>query len=543
MHPFTGTFRLVRLALRRDRIKLPAWILAITGLIAANIPSVLNIYGKTVQSQTEYATTAASSVVSRSFGGPIQGSAVGEIVTNEVLLFTAIAVAFMSTLAVVRHTRQNEETGRAELIGSAVLGRHASLVAALLVAVLANIVLAGGLFGILVGNGLPAEGSIGIAAAIAAVGIAFAAVAAVTSQISESARGANNLAALAIGVAFLLRAVGDGMGQLTADRLGVVSSWPSWLSPLGWSQQIHPYTTQRWWIFGLLAGFALTAVLVAFYLNAHRDIGRGMVEARKGPAHAPRALLSAWGLARRLQRGTLIGWSIAVGVTGAILGLISKEFGAMFEDNPDLQAYIQSLGGTGGFEDVFFAAMFAIMAICIAGYAVQALQRMRSEEVNGTLEPLLATSTSRWGWALSHIGYTWFGTILLIGILGVTSGLSFVLFADGTWPDVWRLTAATFAQLPAILAIAGVFVLLFGAVPRAVIAITWSAFGFCLLIGQFGELLKLPQYALNVSPFTHIPAAPSEPIVWLPLISITVAAVALTTAGLWLFRKRNITIG
>ena len=54
----------------------------------------------------------------------------------------AVLAALMSALAVVRHTRQNEETGRAELVGAAVVGRYAGLAAALIVTVGANIVLA-----------------------------------------------------------------------------------------------------------------------------------------------------------------------------------------------------------------------------------------------------------------------------------------------------------------------------------------------------------------------------------------------------------------
>ena len=44
----------------------------------------------------------------------------------------------MSILLVVRHTRADEETGRAELVGAGVVGRHAPLAAALVVAAIAD---------------------------------------------------------------------------------------------------------------------------------------------------------------------------------------------------------------------------------------------------------------------------------------------------------------------------------------------------------------------------------------------------------------------
>jgi ABC-2 type transport system permease protein len=543
MQRFTGSLRLIRLALRRDRVKLPAWILALTAVVSANVPAVTELYGKNTESQVEYASTIAPSLINRIFGGPLLGANIGEIVINETFLFTGLAVAFMSVLAVVRHTRQNEETGRSELIGSAVVGRHASLFAALVVAVLANVALAVLLGASLTANGLPAGGAFGMAAALGAIGLAFAAVAAVTAQISESARGANSMAAMIIGVSFMLRTLGDSMGQLTADRLGVLSAWPSWLSPLGWGQQIHPFTTANWWVFGIYAGFFMLAVWLAFYLNARRDVGSGLLQTRKGPAVAPKSLHSAWGLACRLQRGVLIGWAVGIAFLGSTLGLISKEFAKMFEENPDLQAYLSGLGGSGAFTDVFFAAMIAISALCISGYVIQALQRMRSEESNGTLEPVLATGVSRQRWMLSHLCFALLGATLLLVLLGATAGLSNVLVANGAWTDVTTLTGAALAQLPAVAVIGGITVLCFGAVPRATIAASWSIFGACLLIGQFGEVLKLPNWVVNMSPFTHIPAAPAENLVFAPLAITATTAILCMAVGMLLFRQRNIVTG
>lgn len=543
MHGLTGTLRLVRLALRRDRFKLPAWILGLAAVMTAQVPALIEIYGKSAEAQLQYITTTAPSLASRIFGGPIGSPALGDIMINETFLFTAIAIAFMSTLTVIRHTRQNEETGRSELINSAIVARHASLAAALIVAIGANVVLSALLAVVFVANDLPASGSIATAAALGAIGIAFAGVAAITAQISESARGANGQAAMVIGVAFLLRAVGDSLGDLTADKMSVVSAWPSWLSPLGWGQQLYPYTKERWWVFALFAVFSLVVIAVAFYLNGHRDLGRGLVETRRGPANAPKSLHTAWGLARRLQRGVLRGWVIGIAIMGVMLGLISKEFENLFKDNADAQSFLEQLGGEGGFNDMFFAAMMAIMAICIGGYVVQALQRMRTEEASGQLEGVLATSVSRQGWMLSHIGYATMGVVLQLLVLGVTSGISYVLIADASWSEAWDVILSAVVHIPAVLALGGFAVAVFGAFPRASIAVSWSAFGAALLIGQFGEVLKLPQAVMNLSPFTHTPNYPVESIAATPLLLIATAAVAFTAAGIALFRRRNLTIG
>lgn len=138
--PFIGTSRLVRLALRRDRILLPVWIVAITGLAGAVVAS----YGATLPTETARALTAAYSAanpMTRVFDGPASGTSLGAMALVEGYKILAILTALMSAQAVVRHTRQDEETGRAELLGSAVVGRHARLTAALVATLGANLVL------------------------------------------------------------------------------------------------------------------------------------------------------------------------------------------------------------------------------------------------------------------------------------------------------------------------------------------------------------------------------------------------------------------
>ena len=86
----------------------------------------------------EFAISSANSPVTLMTNGLVSGTSLGAIVAAQGLLPLALGAAFMSTLAVVRHTRQNEETGRAELISSGIVGRYASLTAALIVVVAAN---------------------------------------------------------------------------------------------------------------------------------------------------------------------------------------------------------------------------------------------------------------------------------------------------------------------------------------------------------------------------------------------------------------------
>ncbi|MGH4014367.1 MAG: ABC transporter permease [Pseudonocardiaceae bacterium] len=542
MSAFTGTRALVRLALRRDRIQLPVWLLALTLVQAATISSVLGLYTNQ-QQRVELAISSARSAVSLIFNGIVSGTGVGATVMTQSFLVVAVAAALMSTLCVVRHTRQNEETGRAELIGSGVVGRHASLTAALLVAVGANVALALLTTLVLIGNDLPVTGSLVAGAGLAAVGVAFAAVAAVTAQLAQTARAANGLAAAAVGVAFLLRAVGDVAGQVTDGGTRNVSAWPSWLSPIGWGQQMRPYDENNWWVLGLLTVAFAGLVGVAFALTAHRDSGAGMLPERPGPAAAPDSLRSPLGLAWRLQRGVLLGWSVAVVVLGAAYGAAGNEVDDLIGSNDRAAELFEQLGGGGAtLLDTYFAAIMGVIGFFAAGYAVQTLLRMRGEEAGGSLEPVLAAAVSRPRWMLSHIIIAALGTIVLLLLAGCSAGLCYGLVAGELPGSITDLAGAALVRAPAVLALAGLVVAVFGLTPRAVVAASWAAFAVCVLIGQLGVLLDLPDAVLDISPFTHVPQVPVAEVTATPLLALLAVAAALTATGIALFGRRDLAL-
>src|SRR5262249_26353852 len=106
------------------------------------------------------------------------GTNLGALVNFRNYLSMLVLFGLMSTFAIVRHTRQNEQTGRAELTGSGVVGRPAGLAAALAVTIGANLVAGIALTGTLLAAKLPADGALAFGAACAVTGIAFAGVAA-----------------------------------------------------------------------------------------------------------------------------------------------------------------------------------------------------------------------------------------------------------------------------------------------------------------------------------------------------------------------------
>lgn len=540
MNALTGTWRLARLALRRDRLKLPIVIIALTAVVIPSVNATIDLYGNSAQERLVYAQTMAPSVLTRAFGGPIHGPNTGEIVMNENFLFSAVAIAFISTLTVVRHTRQNEETGREELIGSAVVSRHASLVAALFVAIGTNIVLAAAMSLSFLANDMPLGGSLAAGAALGCVGIAFAAIAAVAAQISSSARGANGIAALTIGAAFLLRAMGDGFGTLSQQGTAVNSLWLSWLSPLGWGQQLHPFTMQRWGVFGLFAVFFAAAIGLAFYLTIHRDVGSGLLQPRKGPSQASASLLSPLGLAWRLQKGVLRGWAIALVILGTTYGYMGKEMSNLLEQNPQVADILKQMSGGGDIADAYLGAIMLLMGISITGYTIQSLLRLRSEESSGTLEPVLATKVSRRQWVASHLACSLGGTVILALLVGLSIGVSYVLATGADWSKGWEIGAAAFLQLPAIFVVAGVTTAVFGLMPQLTIGVGWGLLSLSVLIDQFGSLLKLPHWTINLSPYGHTPNILVEAFRFTPTLAMSAIAFVLFVLAFAAFRQRDI---
>ncbi|MFC9555685.1 ABC transporter permease [Rhodococcus sp. NPDC056960] len=538
---YAGTARLVRLALRRDRVQLPVWLLALTALQVFSASSVLGLY-PTEADLSSFAIATAASPVALATNGLVSGYSAGAVLACQIVMPLSLAAALMTTLLVVRHTRQNEETGRAELVEAAVVGRAALLTAALVVAVGANLVL--GLFNVvvLVAQGLPLDGSLALGAAVAGVGIAFAAIAAVTAQVTDSARTANGLAGAALGVAFLLRAVGDMTGTVTEDGTRVTSGWPTWMSPIGWAEQIRPYDDNAWWVLALPVVFALVVGSGAFALTEHRDVGSGLVPTRPGPARAPRSLPTAVGSAWRMQRTILFWWAFGIAVLAVVYGAIGNQIDDFLGEGDQVADMMEQLGGgTTDMVDAYFAAIFGIMAIAVAGYAVQALLRMRAEETAGRLEPVLATAVSRPRWMLAHTGLVVTGIVVLQMVTGVASGLAYGLVTEDVPGNIVSLTGAALVFVPAIAVVAALVVLLFGGVPAWSAGLSWGVLAACLIFGFFGPLLGLPQTIRDLSPFTHVPAVPAADVTATPLVWLTALALGVGATGVMLFRRRDLT--
>lgn len=538
MTTLTGTTRLLRLALRRDRVVLPVWLLGLTALLAAVVASVLGLYA-TEQERLQAATFAAGDIVTRAFNGPVAGGEPGSLVMLEAFGFVGVLVALMAAQTVVRHTRAEEETGRAELLGAGVVGRHARLTAALVVGGGAALTFGVAAAVVLAVNGLPGRGAVLTGAGFAGVGLVFTGVAAVTAQVAQQARSANAWAGAVLGLAFLLRAVGDAAGRVTEEGDALVSAWPSWLSPLGWGQQVRPFAAGHVGPLVLLAATAVLLAVAAYALTDHRDVGQGMLAVRSGPARAAIGLLRPVGLAWRQQRGVLLAWLIALTVLGAAFGAVGDSTADIGEMSEQFASMLEAFGG-GSLVDGYFAFLLRLLGILTAGYTIQALTRLRTEEAAGRLEPLLAAAVPRSRWLLAHVAIAAAGTVVVLLAAGIATGVAYGLVAGDLAGGVGGPLAAASVQIPAALALGAAVVVVFAVRPRWTAAFGWAALTFSFVVGQFGEVLELPQMVANLSPFVHPPLLPAADLDVLPLVVLAAAAAVLTGSAVVAFRRRDL---
>ena len=538
MNALTGTSTLTRLALRRDRITAPAWLLGLAAFTAATTALWADDFRDPATLLAETRITVVSPGIR--ILGLASGASVGSyaMVRNFVLL--AVLAALMSTFSVVRHTRQSEETGRAELVGAASVGRHAGLAAALIVTVAANVALAVLLGLALVTAGQPAGGSFTAGAAVAGVGVAFAGVAAVTTQLTASTRAASGLAAAVLGIAFLTSGIGNMAGHPDEAELQVISAWPAWLSPIGWGQQMRPFGGDQWWPLALAGALFVACAAAAAMLAARRDFGLGLLPQRRGPARTSRALRGPVGLAWRLQRSALLGWAVAMVGFGLVMGgLIEQVIGSTSASRD----WYLKLGGGDQIADAYRASVLQMAATAAAIYTVQVLLRMRAEEADGPLEPVLATAVSRLRWVAGYAVTALVGATVLLVLFAGAAGLAAGTVLGDPAGELGVLVAASLVQLPGVLAIGAVVIAAVGLVPRFAGPTCWTLLLAAILAGPlFGPTLKLPQLVQDLSPFTHVPKAPAVPVTALPVLALLAVVAALAAAGLASLRHRDLAL-
>ncbi|KIF07573.1 ABC transporter permease, partial [Streptomyces sp. RSD-27] len=239
---------------------------------------------------------------------------------------------------------------------------------------------------------------------------------------------------------------------------------------------------------------------------------------------------------RRLQRGTLLGWSAGFLTAGLVFGGLADGAAEVVGGNERTRRIIERMGGQSGLTDAFLAAMAGLLGMAAALFAVSCVLRLHGEETSQRAEPLLANAVSRLRWAGGHLCVAFGGSALILLLAGLGLGLGH----HGGGGGLAATVGACLAQLPAVWAVGALAVLLYGAAPRYAVA-AWAVAGAALALGWLGPALGLPQAVMDLSPFAHLPKLPG-PGAWdlVPSLVLTALAAALTAAGLAALRRRDL---
>lgn len=522
----TGVGRLLR-HLRRDRWMILAWSVGITLLYWSQAISVKGLYA----TQAELDRAAAAMEANPAFvamAGPARAlDTVGGQVTWQASAFGAITVGLMSMFLVVRHTRAEEESGRDEMLRAAAVGREATTVATVLVALVANL-LAGTLVTLsLVTFPLSAPDSIALGLGLAAVGMVFSGVALLAAQLTASPRAAYGLTGAVIGAAYVLRAIGDvGPAAL------------AWVSPIGWYQAMHAFSGLRWWPLLLLVVAAVAVVAAAGATFRRRDHGSGVLAARPGPVRAGRILTTPLGLAWRQQRGALIGWTLGLLLTGLSYGSLGGDVGELLGESGTTQEMF--VRGSADLVEGFYAAAILMLALMSCGYAISTALRPRYDEASGIVEVLLATGLSRGGWLIAQTIFTVCGTTVVVVAGGLGLGLGYAL-TTGDGSAIITYVVAVLPHLAAVLVLSALARLLFGLRPRLA-SLAWVGLLYAVVVMLFGQVLRIPEALQDLSPFHHLALVPAEEFRWTPLLALVAVALTMTLLGHALFRRRDLEV-
>ncbi len=523
---FTGTLGMLRLYLRRDRVVLPLWVFLLSlPLSTVYVGSIEKVYPDQA-ARAAFAASIMASPAQRALYGQIYNDSLGATgIWKAGMFHLLIAVAVI--LTVIRHTRADEETGRAELLDSTAVGRYASLTAALLLSfgasVLTGAIGAGGLLT----TSVPWGGSLAFGAALACSGLVFTAVAAVAAQLSPSARFARGAAFTALATAFTLRAVGDaGSGTV------------SWFSPLGWSLQVRPYAGDRWWVLLLHLGTTVLLTALSYRLLAGRDVGAGLIAERPGPAAASPVLRSSLALAWRLDRGALLLWTVGLCLYGLLIGSIVHGIGDELGDGT-AQDIVERMGGTGALEQAFIAVAFCMLGMMAAAFAISLALRPHQEEAGQRAETVLGGAVGRSRWLAGHLAVALMGSAAAMLIAGSAAGLTYGVAAHDVGGKFPMVIATAAVQLPGVWLSAAVTVALFGLSPRFS-PVSWGVLVGFVALYLIGSLSGFSQWLLDLEPFAHVPRVTGGAFTVVPLLWLLAIDAALIALGFTAFRRRDV---
>jgi len=529
---------LLRQRVRRDWLQLVMWSLGGVLLAVAGYGGVTQSNATVADRQEVLAAVMANSVILM-FRGLPSGTSTGAFLAFEDLPWLAMLAGLMSTFLAVRHTRADEEAGRGELVAATPAARVLPTAATVVHGLLADLVFALLVALSLWGAGMDAAGSALTGAAAGATGAVFLGVGLLSAQVMRTSRGANTLAVWVLVAIFVLRGVGNAVGTPSDDLTRIESGWPAWVSPFGWAEQVRPFDADDARPLLLAIVSALLLITAAMAVQSVRDLGAGIVPERRARATARAALSSSHALVWRLSWGSILGWVIGGALTGILATTLSDLAGSVAGENPAVAEILEKIARGGDLDEAMITVFFTVLGILAACAAVQTVARARQEEAHGTAEPVLAAAVGHVRWFAEYLAVATVAVVLVIGaaMAAACAGLA----AGDADPQLYRVVAVTgLGQMAAASVFTAVTALVFVLVPRATIATGWAMIGVASILGLFGPLFGMPEWATDISPIAVTPVVSHGDTDLRGLWWLVLAIAAAGGGSLALMRRREL---
>jgi ABC-2 type transport system permease protein len=442
----------------------------------------------------------------------------------------AILAAVFGVLAAVRALRTEEDTGRMELVLSAAVGRGTAFLSALVAAAVGVVILWFAELAGSVAGGLPVGESAYMALATASIVPVFVGVGAIASQLAPTRRVALELGSAVVAVMFMLRVIAD-----TASGVG----WLRWLTPLGWAEEMRPFTGAQPLVVLLPITASVLALALAARIGARRDIGSGLLPARDSAEPRLRLLSSPSAQALRGERGSLLAWTLGAGAFALVTGALAKSTSTA-GISKQLQREVSRLGTSSIVTPAGYLGLtFIFFILLISLFSCAQIGACRHEEADQQLETLLSEPVGRQRWLAGRLLLAACAATAISLITGLLTWVGVI--SSGASIPLVKLLEAGANGLPVALLFLGVGALAFAILPRASAGIAYGLVTVTFLWQLVGSLLGAPRWLVEVTPFAHVGLLPAAPFRAGAAAVMLALALATALAALWAFRRRDLT--
>ena len=293
----------------------------------------------------------------------------------------------------------------------------------------------------------------------------------------------------------------------------------------------------------LFAGAAVLLILAGLAF-AYRDLGSPLMriptrlravsrDVERNPVwHVP----VARGLYER--RYGLIAWTAGVSVIGVLFVAVTKTIVEPLLGLAQLRPYFDTFVTGSVYPSFLSFIWFGVAQLLIAAYAISEVGRWSAEDVDGRLESVLSTPTSRRGVIVERAATLLVGSFVIAAVSGVAVGVA--SHAQGIDLDRGHLIAASLLLVPMAMFFAAAGAVIASVLPRAAIGLLGGFAFLSYFLTQFGALFRWPGWTQNLSVF-HLYGQPlTKGVDGTGLVlMLLVASVGFVAAAL-LLQRRNI---